>query len=366
MPAHRSILVTGATGLLGRSVLQRLLASDGRLHAIVLVRDATRWSRLAGEYGLLDRITVIEGDLRSPGLGLTSEALTLVRRQATAVVHLAADTRFSNPLTDARAVNTIGTQHLLALAAECMSPVRFAYVSTAFVAGRRTGVIAEAVASPRDGWVNAYEQSKYEAEQLVCRESADWVILRPATVVCDDRDGAVSQLNAVHRALRLYRAGLVAMMPGVDGSTLDVVTTDFVGSAIARLALRDDAAGSVVHLCAGEGALPLGELLDLTYAYWARDPEWRRRGIARPPLVDLATYALFERSIEEVGDASLKRLTRSLSHFVPQLALPKVFDTSVASALLGAGAPPVRDFWLPMLERLFPAGQAAVATPRAA
>ena len=366
MRANRSILVTGATGLLGRSVLQRLLVTDTRLHAIVLVRDTARWARVAGAFGLSDRLTVIEGDLRSPGLGLTSEARALVQRRVTAIVHLAADTRFSNPLTDARAVNTSGTEHLLALAAECVSPPRFAYVSTAFVAGRRTGVIAEAVASPSDGWVNAYEQSKCEAERLVCRESADWIILRPATVVCDDRDGAVTQLNAVHRALRLYRAGLVAMMPGVCGSRLDVVTTEFVASAVARLALRDDAAGSVVHLCAGEGALPLGELLDLTYSYWARDPEWRRRGIARPPLVDLATYALFERSIEEVGDASIRRLTRSLSHFVPQLALPKVFDTTMATALLGAGAPPVRELWLPMLERLFPAGQAAIDTPRAA
>ena len=366
MAQSRSILVTGATGLLGRSVLQRLLADDAQLRVIVLVRDAARWTRVAGMSTLFDRVTAIEGDLRSPLLGLTSEARATVRREVTAIVHVAADTQFSNPLAEARAVNTAGTAQLVTLAADCESPVRFAYVSTAFVAGRRTGVIAEEVASPSHGWVNAYEQSKHEAEDVVRREASDWVILRPSTVVCDDRAGAVSQLNAVHRALRLYRAGLVAMMPGVEGSTLDVVTTDFVAGAIARLALRHDAAGRVVHLCAGQGALPLGELLDLTYTYWARDPEWRRRGIARPPLVDLGTYALFERSIEEVGDGSIKRLTRALSHFVPQLALPKVFDTSAASTLLGAGAPPVRDFWLPMLEQLFPAARPAVDAPRAA
>lgn len=365
MSESRSILLTGATGLLGRSVLQRLLAADARLRAMVLVREPSRWARRAIAPELHERVRVVVGDLRSAGLGLTSESRAVIRRQVTAIVHLAADTTFSNTLGDARAVNTTGTQHLLELAHECESPVRFAYVSTAFVAGRRTGVITEELASSSAGWVNAYEQSKYEAEQLVCRESADWIICRPATVVCDDRDGAVSQLNAVHRALRLYRAGLVAMMPGVDGSTIDVVTTDFVAGAIARLALRDDAGGKVVHLCAGEGALPLGELLDMTYAYWARDLEWRRRGIARPPLVDLATYALFERSIEEVGDASIKRLTRSLSHFVPQLALPKLFDTTTARALLPGGAPPVRDFWLPMIERLFIA-DAAVGAPRAA
>src|SRR5690242_8455455 len=326
MPASRSILVTGVTGLLGRSVLRRLLAADTRLRATVLVRDPARWARVAGASGLDVRVTVVRGDLRLDRLGLTSEVRTVVRRDTTAIVHLGADTRFSTPLAEARAVNTNGTEHLLELARECASPVRFAYVSTAFVAGRRTGVIHEELAPPTAGWVNAYEQAKWEAEQLVSRRASDWIILRPATVVCDDGNGAVSQLNAVHRALRLYRAGLVAMMPGDDRSTIDVVTTDFVASAIARLALRDDVTGRIVHLCAGDGALPLGELLDTTYSYWARDHEWRRRGIARPPLVDLATYALFERSIEEVGDASIKRLTRSLSHFVPQLALPKDFD----------------------------------------
>ena len=366
MSASRSILITGATGLLGRSVLRRLLATDARLQAIVLVRDPSRWAGVAGVSALHDRIGVVQGDLRVDGLGLTREARSAIRRHITAIVHLAADTSFSNPLDKARSVNTNGTARLLELARECASPVRFAYVSTAFVAGRETGVIAERLAAPKAGWVNAYEQSKYEAEQLVSRQTSDWIILRPATVVCDDGSGAVSQVNAVHRALRLYRAGLVAMMPGVAGSTIDVVTTDFVADAIARLALRDDVAGRVVHLCAGDGALPLGELLDMTYTHWARDPEWRRRGIARPPLVDLATYTLFERSIEEVGDASIRRLTRSLSHFVPQLALPKAFDTSTARELLGFGAPPVRDFWPRMLDRLFAADDTDAGAPRAA
>ena len=366
MSTNRSILVTGVTGLLGRSVLQRLLDADSRLRAIVLVRDHARWVRAAVEIGGADRVTVVRGDLTVAGLDLTSDARQTLRRRVTAIVHLAADTSFSNPLVHARAVNTAGTQHLLELASECDASIRLAYVSTAFVAGRRTGRITEELGPESAGWVNAYEQSKYEAEQLVRHQAAEWVILRPSTVVCDDRNGAVTQVNAVHRALRLYHAGLVAMMPGVEGSTIDAVTTAFVADAIARLALRDDAAGKVVHLCAGEGALPLGDLLDVTYALWARDAEWRRRGITRPPLVDLATYALFERTIEEVGDASIKRLTRSLSHFVPQLALPKIFDTTTARSLLGDEAPPVHDFWLPMLAQLLATTRTATHATRAA
>jgi thioester reductase-like protein len=241
---------------------------------------------------------------------------------------------------------------VLELAAECMSPVRVAYVSTAFVAGKRTGIIGENDGGHDAGWANAYEQSKYEAEGLVRAHAADWAIFRSSTIVCDDVDGQVTQLNAVHRALQLYRNGLAAMMPGVSTSTVDAVTTSYVGGAIAALAFRDDLSGKAVHLCAGPGALPLRELLDITWERWAIDSAWRRRGIPRPALADLRTYALFERSVEEIGDPSLRRVARALSHFAPQLAMPKQFETTTADALLGAPAPAVRDFWIPMLDGL--------------
>ena len=206
----------------------------------------------------------------------------------------------------------------------------------------------------------------FEAEQLVREQASSWVILRSSTIVCDDLGGEVTQVNAVHRALRLYHSGLVPMMPGVTGSAVDAVTTAYVAEGIARLALRDDVTGRVVHLCAGAGALPLDELLDITYERWARDPAWRRRGIARPALTDLTTYSLFERTIEDVGDASLKRITRALSHFVPQLALPKCFATTNAESLLGYAAPPVRAFWLPMLDNVLATRSGASVTATAA
>jgi hypothetical protein len=169
----------------------------------------------------------------------------------------------------------------------------------------------------------------------------------------------VTQVNAVHRALRLYHAGLASMMPGTEDTPVDVIPADWVADAIARLSLLARAAGRTVHLCSGGGALPLGMLLDRTYSVWSRDAGWRRRGIARPALSTLPTYNLFERSVELVGDARLKRITRSLSHFVPQLALPKQFDTSVACELLGEAAPPVITYWDRMLEQLLDANWAA-------
>lgn len=349
----RSILITGATGLVGAEVLPRLLRRDREVHVWALVRNPARWEQLAARLGAAaERVSPVVGDLTLPGLGLSRADRLALRRSVGAVVHAAADTCFSRSLPAARAVNTEGTLRLLELASEWPPGHRVVYVSTAFVAGRLTGRIGEAETPSHRGWVNAYERSKHEAEALVRASGLPWVVLRPSTIVWDGGTGGITQLNSVHRALGLFHAGLAALLPGQEDTPVDVVTTDYVADAVAELALREDALGGTYHLCAGEGALPLGDLLDRCIAVWSSAPEWRARAIARPALTDLETYRLFERTVEETGDARLRRITRSLSHFVPQLSLPKRFETAAAERALGHTAPPVRLWWSRMLEDL--------------
>lgn len=352
MAGRDAIFLTGATGLVGAALVERLLRNSPARQLYVLVRDPGRWRALAPSLSATaGRVMPVAGDITKPGLALSPSARALLAGEARAVIHAAADTTFSRTLEEARTVNTAGTAHVLDLVGEWPAMERFAYISTAFVAGRITGAVAE-----RDnghaGWINAYEQSKYEAEQAVRARAGDWLILRPSTIVCDAPSGVVTQCNAIHRALRLYHSGLASMMPGSDATPIDVVPLDYVADAIAALALRRDLAGRTLHLCAGAGALPLGELLDVTYGIWCSEPRWKRRGVPRPALTDLATYQLFERAVDETGDARLKQVMRSLAHFVPQLAFPKRFETSGADAALGAAAPPVRGYWPRMVAHL--------------
>lgn len=348
----RTIFVTGGTGLVGSGVLARMLAADPALRAAVLLRDPARWPALAAGLGAAaERVVPVVGDLLRPGLGLPREARGRLAREVSAVLHFAADTSFSQTLAAARAVNVGGTERALELAAEWPGVERVVFASTAFVAGRQTGPVSEAD-EPSEGWVNAYEQSKHEAEARVRACGREWLVLRPSTLVFDTEAGAVRQLNAAHRSLRLWYHGLAPMIPGSEDAPVDVVPSCYVSRAIARLALHPEAAGRTLHLCAGEGALPLGELLDLTYAAWSAREEWRRRGVPRPALTDLETYRLFESAVEETGDARFRRVVKSLSHFVPQLALPKRFDTRAADALLGEAAPPVRSYWPRMAAQL--------------
>lgn len=348
-----AILVTGATGLLGGGVLRRLLAARPHLRAYVVARQPARVPHHGG------RVTPLRGDLLQPGLGISARDRAALARDVRAVLHFAADTRFSQTRAEASAVNVGGTARILELAADSPGVERFVLASTAFAAGRLTGVVAPGDGPGDAGWVNAYERSKHEAEDLVRQAGRPWVIFRPSTAVYDAAAGAITQVNAVHRALRVIHGGLAAMVPGEASSPVDLVTADYVADAIARLAFEEETLGETLHLCAGAGAMPLGELLDRAYRHWSRDDGWRRRGIPRPAITDLETYRLMERSVEETGSAVLVRVTRSLSHFAPQLAYPKRFDTARTDALLGRRAPCVASFWEAVLERMRPAAKEA-------
>jgi long-chain acyl-CoA synthetase len=355
MQTNQTLLITGATGLVGSDVLVRMLRANPAMRAYALVRDAA-CSRLLAKLGeTANRVIPIKGDLRRRGLGIEYKVRRALVREVTLVVHAAADTSFSRPLVESRLANTEGTRELISLCRAMGKLRQFGFVSTAYVAGRAQGVVVEAANDNVDGWVNSYERSKYEAERLVRESSLDWVIYRPSTIVCDTTDGVISQVNAVHRALRIYNRGLAAMMPGDADDTLDVVTADYVSGAIAKLTGDPRASRKTLHLCAGNGAITLGELLDSAYDTWRTDPAWRRRGVERVMLTDLETYNLFASSVIETGDPRLASILNSLSHFIPQLALPKRFDTRVADGLLGYKAPVVSTYWSAMLAQLLAA-----------
>lgn len=349
---HR-LFITGATGLVGEGVLHQLLRADPRLEAFALVRDDLRWKLAATRLGAFaSRVVAVDGDLTLLGMGLDPVVRQRVERETRLLVHAAADTSFSRSLDESRSVNTLGTSHVAEVASECRELERFVFVSTAFVAGRATGTILELDNGCDAGWVNAYEQSKYEAESALRSSALPWTIVRPSTIVCRGPEGDIPQINAVHRALRIYHRGLAAMIPGDRENPLDVVTSSYVSDSIARISLDQRAIRKTVHLCSGRGALTLGELVDTAYEVWAESPEWLKRGVERAIITDAGTYELFERSVMETGDLRLRAVLSSLSHFIPQLALPKTFDTITAEVLLDAPPPPARSYWKPMLRGL--------------
>jgi len=326
-----TLLLTGATGFLGPSLVEALLARPDVDRLLLLVRQPR--------------------DVRDPRVRAVTELTPDLAREITGIVHAAGDTRFDAALGAARDANVLLTRQLVEFAERCPRLDRFVFLSTAFVAGRRIGLIREDDLAHDAGFVNAYEQSKYEAERLLqsWRERLPIAICRLSTVVGDSRTGCVPEPRALHHALRFLYSSLAPMLPGTADSAVDLVATDYAAAAVAYVATAGFAAGATFHLVAGEDALPLGELLDVTMAAFVRErPAWRRRAIERPVLADLATFELFVRSLDELGDSPMLRAFAVIRHFAPQLAFPKRFDdTGSAAALARAGIvrPRLADFY---------------------
>ncbi|HSA55526.1 MAG TPA: SDR family oxidoreductase [Gemmatimonadaceae bacterium] len=345
---RRTILVTGGTGTLGRELVRRLRQDPDAPRVLVLARTATITDAGA---------SVVRGDLLArPRLGIDPASYDELRREVTHVVHCAAATRFTLPLEEARSVNVAGTRAVLELAAECRRLQGIACFSTVYVSGRRTGVFAESDCGDAGaGFVNSYEQSKAEMEELVrgAISQLPIVLFRLSTIIGDSRTGTVTGFNALHQALRLLYQGLVPMMPGEATTEIDLIPLDFAADAshaLLRCMGQGVEAGHVYHLCAGHArSTAVGTLLDATMSAFTRHrPAWRRRTVERPAFADARTYELFVRSVEEAGNEVLLGATRAVQAMAWQLAYPKTFDDRRAAAMLdplGIRAPAVLDYY---------------------
>ena len=324
------ILVTGATGVVGRALVEVLAA---RSNADIIYALVHR-----GDIEALPKAVIpLRGDIRSLTLALPPSEYEKVRQRTTLIIHAAADTRFSAPLNELRGINVEGTKNLLAFAAQCPKLRGVLALSTVHVAGKRTGTIEESALKHSAGFVNNYEQSKYESE-LVLREMMDNLpiaVVRLSTVLGNSVSGEVARIAAIHQGLRLYYHSLAPMIPGMPSSPVDLIANDYMASAIASLACEGFSKGRTFHLCAGQDFLTLEQLLEQTHeAFVTYRPSWRKRSIAMPAIVDLPTFELFARSVDDVGDHLLRHSVNVIRHFAPQLWYPKTFDdTNCARAL---------------------------------
>jgi thioester reductase-like protein len=281
-------LITGFPGFIGRRLVARLLADDpeSRVVALVEERMLAPAREAAGEIDA-ERIEVLAGDIGERRLGVGESDYERLRAEARRVYHLAAIYDLAVPLTVAQRVNVDGTGNVLELCAEAESLERLAYVSTAYVAGMREGVVYEHELVMGQEFKNHYESTKFQAEAWV-RELSDEVpatILRPAIVVGDSRTGETQKFDGPYFILRTIaeaeRAGRPVVQFGRADAPFNVVPVDFVVEAIAAAASDPAAAGETLHLVDPE-PLTASELTAvLSREYAGREP----RGRMPPKLV---------------------------------------------------------------------------------
>jgi nucleoside-diphosphate-sugar epimerase len=343
-----AILVTGATGHLGPHLIDALLKRGDfdRLYVAARRNDAVAPA---------PRVMPIEADFANGRAAFSDGDARRIQRDVRVIIHAAADTRLTVPIDQLRPANAGSTDAVCRLAGGCRDLQQLLFVSTACVAGRRTGRIPEQIADASAGFANAYEESKWQAEQIVAASGLPARIARLSTCAGGHVTGQVHRFGALHHLLHWMSRGLVPMVPGSAETPVDVISTDVAASWLARAASDRPRGLEICHVARGEDAIPLGQLLAFLPPVLNRAAARTTRAI-QPLLVDGAVFQSFNRMVGLSGDALLTRVQASAAALLPSLLHPKVYETTSAERCWGGPLP--HPDWQSHLERVIAFAQA--------
>ncbi len=196
------VLVTGATGFLGRYILKELLVS-GTAPIYCLVRgtdhqDAER--RLGNALSEISvdvkdfaaRVHVVCGDLCKPNFGLEIEHYQTIASNCDVIVHNAADVNFVKSYRGLRTANVLSVVELMKLIV-CQRPKAMHFISTISVFGDENPLQLDPASFPAQPVeTGGYAQSKWVAEQILLRarlRGFPIAIHRPGLIIGDSHTG---------------------------------------------------------------------------------------------------------------------------------------------------------------------------------
>ncbi|OQD87902.1 hypothetical protein PENSOL_c076G06096 [Penicillium solitum] len=138
----KTIFITGGTGFLGTAVVYRLLTQTSVGHVYMLCRGGigklqSKWTASLSSATVekllnTNRITVMDGDILSPDLGLSQNELNTLQQEVNVIIHSASSINLSKPLDRLSEVITGASERMADIALTCPSLDRFVYVSTAY------------------------------------------------------------------------------------------------------------------------------------------------------------------------------------------------------------------------------------------
>lgn len=232
------VFVTGATGLVGSHLVERLRGRGDEVIALVRASSDVAFLRGLG-------VEFVEGDLADP-----QERLARAMDGCDTVVHAAALIYGEHTPEAYARVNVEGTERVLR-AAGAAGARRAVHVSSVAV----YGVVARPVGE--DAWLahpvaagNVYARSKRDAERAAWRVHGEGVVavttVRPG-VVYGERDRLFTPI-----LMRVLRLPLLPL-PGGGGTTLPVVYAGNVAAGIMAALDREEAAGRAYALSGDDG-----------------------------------------------------------------------------------------------------------------
>ncbi|MDH4100035.1 MAG: SDR family oxidoreductase [Nitrospirota bacterium] len=365
------VFLTGATGFIGGWLALWFIDKGYRLH--LLVRPGKNESAEARVISFLEglaqtdelrrkvreQVRVFAGDITEEGLGLSStdrrEALAGVK----SFIHCAAVPKFvEDKEQTVYRTNLVGTENVIKVVKE--SEVSdFHYVSTAYVCGKRHGVMAEDDLSDDAGFHNIYEETKFLAEKKVREFAASGAstvtIYRPSIVLGHSKTGATCNFigpyvffSALSKCKTLFERDLARggkMAPqlgirregerlfvpfkvrGLKDATNNFVPVDYVVNAIGTLFQTAAARGKTFHLT---NPAPISN---------------RKLEEYTNDIMGICGAEVVEKPSEGSGlmDFLGERFRREADIYAPYMTYEPAFDRTNIDSLLPGMTPPAND-----------------------
>lgn len=275
---EKRVLLTGSTGFLGSHLIPELVRqgwnviclarSQKGVPAVDRIRALMEIICQPDEVqDIMAQVTVAEGDVSSPDLGMDKENYQRLQRSVDRILHCAAMTTFDpGQATRQWVVNVEGTENMVRFALDSPAAGQFHYVSTAYVAGDRTDLVREDELDKGQGFLNGYEKSKFFAEKMLRRYAEENALkvtfYRPSIIVGDSRSGRTILFNGMYLFMRFFevakhssrviRTNGTTIVPvrciGNPECTKNFVHIDYVTQTIGALFRTPEAHGGTYHI----------------------------------------------------------------------------------------------------------------------
>ncbi|CAN8023254.1 unnamed protein product, partial [Ixodes persulcatus] len=285
------VFITGATGFLGKALLEKLLRSCPGIRRIyILIRPKKNASptgrlevllksecfkRLHEEYPeSLNKVVGVEGNLTDENLGLKSSDCNRLTSEVSVVFHCAASIRFNDTLRSAVKINMEGTKSVLELCHKMKNRKAVVYVSTAFVncdhevleerlypsMVKPDDIIALTKTMDEVDLVkltpellgtkpNTYIFTKHLAESIVAEngQRLPLVIVRPSIVSASWREPVAGWLDGLQGGNLLVSSGVTGAVTTIVAdkmAVMDIIPVDVVANALIVAASQAPLRGS--------------------------------------------------------------------------------------------------------------------------
>ncbi len=316
--------VTGATGFIGRYLVERLLARGERVYVLVRPQSMQKFEALREFWGArASRAAPVAGDLENPNLGVSKADLRKLIGKVDHLFHLAAVYDLEAGSEEQDTANIAGTEHALQFA-DSVQAGCFHLTSSIAAAGLYIGSFRENMFEEATGLDHPYFRTKHESEAMVRnRSTRPWRVYRPGIVVGHSQTGQIDKIDGPYYFFTMIQKLRQSMPPwfpliGLEGGYINLVPVDFVAAAMDHLAHLPGQDGQCFHLT-DPRQRRVGEVLNL-FARAGHAPTMAFR--LDPKLVELipstvtASMANY-RPLQQVVDTILRdlRMPRDVMQF---------------------------------------------------